>query len=309
MLLRATRAGRRGRADRCGPRRRDAGAGQRGASRHVRARPRLAARGAGAARGSAARWVRTAAARTRCWPRRRRWWPRRRGVWPSRAEWPRACGSATGVVHQAAPTRSARTLGRDGNSRLHPQRPARDRAMPHRSTSPASGCCSTRSACCHLAGPGCWRSPTCTSRKARPAPSTAAWCRPGTPRPRCDRLAAAAARAGGRRIVVALGDSFHDRDGFGRLRMDAAGAARLQAWAGRRGSSGCSATTIPNRRPGLPASWRNAGSSAALAFCHQARRGVDGRRGRSAIIHPKASMPTRAGRRDPALLRRRSTTG
>ena len=63
---------------------------------------------------------------------------------------------------------------------------------------------------------GCWRSPTCISKRARASPRAACCCRPTIPPRRWRGLARLIARYAPR-CVIALGDSFHDGGGPARL--------------------------------------------------------------------------------------------
>lgn len=105
-----------------------------------------------------------------------------------------------------------------------------------------------------------------------------------------DRLAALIARW--RPLtVVALGDSFHDRQGFSR--MAPADAARLHAWAQDARFVWVLGNHDPEPAPGLSGTTTPCWSFGGLDFCHQARPG----HGPELVghHHPKASIPTRAG--------------
>ncbi len=94
-------------------------------------------------------------------------------------------------------------------------------------------------------------------------------------------------------IVVALGDSFHDRHGL--ARMDPANQARLHAWTRQTRFVWVLGNHDPEPAPGLAGTMTHCWSLGGLDFCHQARPG-DGRR--PELVghhHPKASIPTRAG--------------
>lgn len=105
-----------------------------------------------------------------------------------------------------------------------------------------------------------------------------------------DRLGALVARWRPR-IVVALGDSFHDRHGF--ARMAAAEAARLGAWAASMRFVWVLGNHDPAPAPGLAGTMTGCWALGGLEFCHEARPG----RGPELVghHHPKASIPTRAG--------------
>ncbi|MBV8915094.1 MAG: ligase-associated DNA damage response endonuclease PdeM [Acetobacteraceae bacterium] len=91
--------------------------------------------------------------------------------------------------------------------------------------------------------------------------------------------------------VVALGDSFHDGDGFGR--MHGADAARLHAMARAARFVWVLGNHDPHPAPGLTGLTATCWHVGGVAFCHQARPG----RGPELVghHHPKASIPTRAG--------------
>jgi uncharacterized protein len=92
-------------------------------------------------------------------------------------------------------------------------------------------------------------------------------------------------------IVVALGDSFHDSAGFGR--MDRREAARLQAMALQARFVWVLGNHDPEPAPGLAGTVTPCWSLGGLEFCHQARPG----HGPELVghHHPKASIATRAG--------------
>ena len=92
-------------------------------------------------------------------------------------------------------------------------------------------------------------------------------------------------------IVVALGDSFHDRAGFSR--MDAPDAARLQAMARRSRFVWVLGNHDPDPAIGVPGEAAHCWHLGGLDFCHQARPG----HGPELVghHHPKASIATRAG--------------
>ncbi len=105
-----------------------------------------------------------------------------------------------------------------------------------------------------------------------------------------DRLEALLARWRPR-IVVALGDSFHDRHGF--ARMAPADAARLLGWGELAEFVWVLGNHDPAPSPGLTGTVTPCWSFGGLEFCHQGRPG----RGPELVghHHPKASIPTRAG--------------
>ena len=100
-------------------------------------------------------------------------------------------------------------------------------------------------------------------------------------------------------IVVALGDSFHDRHGF--ARMAAQDAARLHAWAAAAEFIWELGNHDPAPAPGLAGRATACWSHDGLDFCHHARPGdrPGDRSGRGPELvghhHPKASIPTRVG--------------
>ena len=105
-----------------------------------------------------------------------------------------------------------------------------------------------------------------------------------------DRLEALLARWRPK-IVVALGDSFHDRHGFGR--MSAADASRLLGWAGQIQFVWVLGNHDPEPTPNLGGTVTPCWSLDGLEFCHEARPGA----GPELVghHHPKASVMTRAG--------------
>ena len=92
-------------------------------------------------------------------------------------------------------------------------------------------------------------------------------------------------------VVVALGDSFHDGDGFGR--MAPADAAFLGAMAGAARFVWVLGNHDRVPTPGLDGTATACWSLGGLAFRHQAEPGA----GPELVghHHPKASIPTRAG--------------
>lgn len=92
-------------------------------------------------------------------------------------------------------------------------------------------------------------------------------------------------------VVVALGDSFHDGDGFGR--MAAADAAFLSAMAAAARFVWVLGNHDRERVPGLDGTATASWSLGGLTFRHQAEPGA----GPELVghHHPKASIPTRAG--------------
>ncbi len=105
-----------------------------------------------------------------------------------------------------------------------------------------------------------------------------------------DRLGALIARWQPR-VIVALGDSFHDRHGF--ARMATTDARRLSAWAAAIDFIWVLGNHDPVPAPGLAGTTTPCWSLEGLEFCHQARPG----HGPELVghHHPKASIPTRAG--------------
>jgi DNA ligase-associated metallophosphoesterase len=105
-----------------------------------------------------------------------------------------------------------------------------------------------------------------------------------------DRLAALIARWRPA-MVVALGDSFHDRHGFSRMAPD--DAARLHVWGRHVRFVWVLGNHDPEPAPGLAGTVTPCWSFGGLDFCHQARPG----HGPELVghHHPKASIPTRAG--------------
>lgn len=92
-------------------------------------------------------------------------------------------------------------------------------------------------------------------------------------------------------IVVALGDSFHDRHGF--ARMDRASAQRLRALTQAARFVWVLGNHDPEPSPGLAGTTTPCWALDGLEFCHQARHG----HGPELVghHHPKARIPTRAG--------------
>lgn len=93
------------------------------------------------------------------------------------------------------------------------------------------------------------------------------------------------------RTVVALGDSFHDSDGF--CRMAPQDAARLHALGNLTRFIWVLGNHDREAPPGLGGMVTPCWHHRGLAFCHEARRGA----GPELVghHHPKASIPTRAG--------------
>lgn len=91
--------------------------------------------------------------------------------------------------------------------------------------------------------------------------------------------------------VVALGDSFQDRNGF--ARMAPGDARRLRAWAATIRFIWVLGNHDPEPAPGLAGMTTPCWSQGGLDFCHQARPG----HGPELVghHHPKAAVPTRAG--------------
>jgi uncharacterized protein len=91
--------------------------------------------------------------------------------------------------------------------------------------------------------------------------------------------------------VVALGDSFHDSYGFGR--MHPSDGARLEAMAQQSRFIWVLGNHDPEPAPGLAGTVASCWHLGGLAFCHQARPGE----GPELVghHHPKASIATRAG--------------
>lgn len=92
------------------------------------------------------------------------------------------------------------------------------------------------------------------------------------------------------RVVLALGDSFHDQHGAGRLQ--AADADRITAMAKAHEFVWLLGNHDPTPPEGLPGSVAHQWSSDGLVFQHQA----DGQNEVSGHYHPKASVETRGGR-------------
>jgi DNA ligase-associated metallophosphoesterase len=92
-------------------------------------------------------------------------------------------------------------------------------------------------------------------------------------------------------VVVALGDSFHDGDGFGRMHRD--DASRLRALTRAARFVWVLGNHDPEPAPGLAGIAAGCWNLGGVAFCHQARPG----QGPELVghHHPKASIATRAG--------------
>jgi DNA ligase-associated metallophosphoesterase len=95
------------------------------------------------------------------------------------------------------------------------------------------------------------------------------------------------------RIVVALGDSFHDREGAGRL--PDAELARLADLTGRARFVWVLGNHDPAPQPGLHGAWVEEYQAGPFRFRHQARAGTGAEGELSGHFHPKAAIPARAG--------------
>jgi DNA ligase-associated metallophosphoesterase len=91
------------------------------------------------------------------------------------------------------------------------------------------------------------------------------------------------------RIVVALGDSFHDGEGAGRLPPSE--LARLAAMTGLSRFVWVMGNHDPAPQPGLGGHFVEEYVAGPLLFRHQARRGSEGEI--SGHFHPKAAVPAR----------------
>jgi DNA ligase-associated metallophosphoesterase len=93
------------------------------------------------------------------------------------------------------------------------------------------------------------------------------------------------------RLVIALGDSFHDAAGAARL--PAAERARLGAMAEAHRFVWVQGNHDPTPPQGVGGEWVEAFSTATLTFRHQATPGAEGEI--SGHHHPKATIPARGG--------------
>jgi uncharacterized protein len=93
------------------------------------------------------------------------------------------------------------------------------------------------------------------------------------------------------RLVVALGDSFHDTDGASRL--PASELSRLRAMTEAHRFIWVQGNHDPAPPRGIGGEWVEAFATATLVFRHQARADADGEI--SGHHHPKATVPARAG--------------
>jgi uncharacterized protein len=91
------------------------------------------------------------------------------------------------------------------------------------------------------------------------------------------------------RVVIALGDSFHDADGSGRL--PAGELARLRAMTEAHRFIWIQGNHDPTPPNGLGGEWLESFATATLTFRHQATRGADAEI--SGHHHPKAAIPAR----------------
>jgi DNA ligase-associated metallophosphoesterase len=91
------------------------------------------------------------------------------------------------------------------------------------------------------------------------------------------------------RVVVALGDSFHD--GGGAARLPSSELARLRAVTAAHRFIWVQGNHDPTPPSGVGGEWMEAFTTATLAFRHQARPGAQGEI--SGHHHPKATVPAR----------------
>ena len=158
---------------------------------------------------------------------------------------------------------------------------------PRFSTSPASRCSPIPPARCSGKSKACSSSPTCIWKRAPALPRAACCCRPTTPRRRLSRLAAVVARHDPR-MVIALGDSFHDRTAHERLSdPDRDAIAALQVRRDWVWIAGNHDPALPSDLGGVVASEVCIGP---IAFRHEPT-GASGEI--AGHLHPKARVPTR----------------